>query len=168
VVPYTTFEVADGTIIIAVGNDGQFRNLCNELGVPELAGDPRFATSRARLINRDAIEAIVQDLVRGFDGHALIDRLVACGVPTGPVNTIKEVFEDEFVAARKTVHVFEREDGVKIPTVAFPGKLSATPAAYRRQPPRVGEHSREALADWLALDESEIAALERKGVVAQS
>src|SRR4249919_28858 len=84
VVPYKTFEVADGIIIIAVGNDSQFRLLCEELGIPGLADDPRFATSRARLVNRDQIEAIVQDLVRNLESGPLMERLVARGVPTGP------------------------------------------------------------------------------------
>ncbi|MDB5720104.1 MAG: Formyl-CoA transferase [Alphaproteobacteria bacterium] len=167
VVPYKTFEVADGTIIIAVGNDGQFRQLCLELGVAALADDPRFATSRARLANRDSIEAEVEALVRVFDGRALIHRLVARGVPAGPVNTIRQVFEDAFVAARGTVHHFRREDGVEIPTVAFPGKLSATPADYRCPPPRIGEHSREILRDWLELDGEALDALERQGAVVQ-
>jgi crotonobetainyl-CoA:carnitine CoA-transferase CaiB-like acyl-CoA transferase len=167
VVPYKTFEVSDGTMIIAVGNDGQFRALCKELGQPELAADPRFTTGRLRLINRDAIEAIVQDAVRGFSGLALIDRLVACGVPAGPVNTIKDIFEDPFVEARGTVHRFRRDDGVELPTVAFPGKLSATPADYRFAPPRVGEHSHEILADWLGLETAQLADLEQKGAIVQ-
>ncbi|MGV3480421.1 MAG: CaiB/BaiF CoA transferase family protein [Sphingobium sp.] len=166
VVPYKTFEVADGTIIIAVGNDGQFAQLCRELGVPDLIVDPRFANSRARLVNRDEIERIVQDLVRAFGGGALIDRLVARGVPAGPVNTIKDIFEDPFVEARGTVHRFERE-GVEVPSVAFPGKLGETPARFDRPPPRLGEHSTEILSDWLALDEGELARLRDAGVVEQ-
>jgi crotonobetainyl-CoA:carnitine CoA-transferase CaiB-like acyl-CoA transferase len=165
VVPYKTFEVADGIMIIAVGNDGQFRQLCAELGVPELADDPRFATSRARLVNRDAIEARVQELVRGFSGAELIDRLVARGVPCGPVNDIRQVFEDPFVEARQTVHRFVREDGAEIPTVAYPGKLSETPAGYRHRPPGVGEHTREILGEWLALDDARLQALEAAGAV---
>lgn len=167
VVPYKTFDVADGTIIIAVGNDGQFRALCKELDAAELADDPRFATSRARLINRDEIEGIVQNLVRGLMGGPLMDRLVACGVPTGPVNTIRDVFEDPFIEARGTVHRFVREDGVEIPSVAYPAKLSATPATYRMQPPRIGEHSRAILSDWLALDQERLDLLERQGIIAQ-
>jgi crotonobetainyl-CoA:carnitine CoA-transferase CaiB-like acyl-CoA transferase len=167
VVPYKTFEVADGSMIIAVGNDGQFRLLCQELGVPELADDARFATSRARLTNRDEIETIVQDLVRGFTRDALIERLVARGVPTGPVNSIKDIFEDPFIEARGTVHRFVREDGVTVPTVAFPAKLSETPADYRYRPPHVGEHTRDILQDWLSLDEPSLDALEARGTVAQ-
>lgn len=167
VVPYKTFDVADGTIVIAVGNDGQFRALVAELGVPELADDARFATSRARLANRDVIEATVQELVRPLASQALIDRLAARGVPAGPVNTIRQVFEDPFVAARETVHHFVRDDGVRIPTVAYPAKLSATPAAYRRQPPRVGEHSSEVLREWLDLADGELDELRASGAIAQ-
>jgi crotonobetainyl-CoA:carnitine CoA-transferase CaiB-like acyl-CoA transferase len=89
------------------------------------------------------------------------------GVPAGPVNTIRDVFADPFVEARETVHRFRREDGVEVPTVAFPGKLSATPADYRYAPPRVGEQSREVLGDWLGLGGDELAALEAGGVVVQ-
>lgn len=149
VVPYKTFDVADGTIIIAIGNDGQFRAFCKLMGVPHLADDPRFITASARLINRDAIEAEVQRLVAGEPGLPLIERLAAAGVPAGPVNSISQVFADPFVMARGTVHRFERADGARIPSVAYPGKLSATPATMRRPPPRVGEDRASILADWL-------------------
>ena len=167
VVPYTTFDVADGVLIIAIGNDGQFRAFCHEMGVPEIAEDDRFKLARNRQVNRDAIEGIVLDLVKDQHRDVLIARLVACGVPAGPVNTLKDVFADPFVEARETVHRFVRADGVEIPTVAYPGKLSATPADYRYQPPRVGEQSRELLRDWLGLDGAELAALEAAGVVSQ-
>lgn len=149
VVPYTLFKVADGQIIIAIGNDGQFRSFARAMDVPALADDPRFVTARTRLINRDAIEAEVQRLVAGEPGLPLIDRLVAAGVPCGPVNSVAQVFADPFVAARGTVHEFVRDDGVNIPSVAFPGKLSATPATMRRPPPRVGEDADDVLRDWL-------------------
>ena len=166
IVPYKTFEASDGTVIIAVGNDLQFRALCRELGVPELGADPRFATSRARLANREAIEARVQELVGACQGRSLIERLVACGVPAGPVNTIRQAFDDPFVEARGTVYRFRRDDGVEIPSVAFPAKLSATPAAYRYPPPRIGEHSREILGQWLGLDAGALDDLQSAGTIA--
>ncbi|MCM0032430.1 CaiB/BaiF CoA transferase family protein [Sandarakinorhabdus limnophila] len=149
VVPYKTFDVADGTIIIAIGNDGQFRAFCALMGVPQLAQDERFVTASARLINRDAIEAEVQRLVANEPGLPLIDRLAAAGVPAGPVNKVSEVFADPFITARNVVHDFVRADGAHILSVAFPGKLSATPATMRRPPPRVGEDEQSILADWL-------------------
>ncbi len=167
IVPYTTFDAADGTIVIAVGNDGQFRSLCAELGVVELGTDPRFATSHARVANRDAIEGEIQALVGVLDGGALIERLTARGVPAGPVNSIPQVFADPVIAARGTVYNFERDDGVTIPSVAFPAKLSATPADYRAPPPFLGQHTREALHDWLALDTAALDHLVAAGVIAQ-
>lgn len=168
VVPYKTFDVDDGIMIIAVGNDGQFRALCTELGVEELATDPKFSTSRQRMINRDEIETIVQQKVQHFKRDELINRLVACGVPAGPVNTIQEIFEDPFVEARGAVHEFEREDGVRVPSVAFPSKFSRTPTQFTRRPPTVGEHSRDALGDWLAMDGSALDALEKAGAIARA
>ncbi|WP_068072975.1 CaiB/BaiF CoA transferase family protein [Novosphingobium lentum] len=168
VVPYKTYDVADGVMIIAVGNDGQYRALCRELGMAELGMDPRFATAAARQVNRDAIEQAIQDRVRNLDSRTLIDRLVACGVPAGPVNTVRDIFEDPFVEARHTVHTFTRDDGVEIPTVAYPGKLSATPADYRLRPPQIGEQSREVLGDWLAMDDADFDLLERANAVVQS
>jgi crotonobetainyl-CoA:carnitine CoA-transferase CaiB-like acyl-CoA transferase len=165
VVPYTTFDVADGVLIIAIGNDQQFRAFCIELGVPELGTDPRFALARDRLIHRDAIEAIVADLVRDLPRDALIARLETAGVPVGPVNTLEDVFADPFVEARGTVHTFVREDGVEIPSVAYPGKLSRTPAQFERHPPQVGEHSRELLSEWLDMDDAEFTALAQAGTV---
>ena len=167
VVPYKTFAVADGEIVIAVGNDGQFRLLCTELGVPELASNPLFVDSRSRAVNRDGIEARIQALVGNETGEALIARLVAAGVPAGPVNRLDEVFRNESVIARGAVHTFVRADGVTIPTVAYPGKLSETPADYRFAPPSIGEHSAQALRDWLALPDDEIMGLIDAGVIAQ-
>ena len=167
VVPYTTFEVAGGTVILAVGNDGQFRAFCAAMDRPEWGSDPRFATGPARLTNRDVLEALIADLLKDQPREALIARLEAAGVPVGPVNTLEDVFADPFVEARATVHRFRREDGGEVPSVAYPGKLSRTPADYRRLPPRVGEQTREMLADWLGMGAEEIAALETQGVIAQ-
>lgn len=167
VVPYTTFACADGVLIIAIGNDGQFRAFCQEMGRPELAEDPKFKLSRDRQVNREEIERHVREIAAPHPRDALIARLVAVGVPAGPVNSIADVFADPFVEARQTVHRFVREDGVEIPSVAFPGKLSATPADYRYQPPRIGEQSREVLGEWLDLSEAELAQLEASGAVVQ-
>ena len=168
VVPYTTFEVTDGTVIIAIGNDSQFRAFCTEMGVPELGTDPRFAAASARVVNRDAIEELMRGLVAHETRNGLIARLEAAGVPVGPVNTVEDVFADPFVEARQTVHRFKRADGVEIPSVAFPGKLSVTPADYRYQPPKTGEQSRELLGEWLGLGEAELDALETNGVIKQA
>ncbi len=167
IVPYRTFATSDGTVVIAVGNDGQFRALCMALDMPEVAEDPRFLTARLRQRNRTAIEAIIDARVAGTTVDTLVDRLVAHGVPAGPVNSVRQVFEDPFCAARGTVHHFARDGGVDVPSVAYPARLSATPATFRTPPPFVGEQTREVLGDWLGLDEAALDALAADGVVTQ-
>ena len=161
VVPYQVFDAADGPMVVAVGNDGQFKILCKVLGVPDLSTDPRFVTNVDRMANRDALEAILQDLIGQRQGAELITALTDAGAPAGPVNSVKQALDDPFVEARQAVHHFTRQDGYQIPTIAYPAKLSRTPAAYDRAPPRLGEHTDEVLRDWLGLDDAALAALDR-------
>jgi crotonobetainyl-CoA:carnitine CoA-transferase CaiB-like acyl-CoA transferase len=93
--------------------------------------------------------------------------LRARSVPAGPVNTIGEAFEDPFVEARGTVQRFIRDDGIEVPSVAYPGKFSETPADYRRRPPFLGEHTREVLQEWLGLEAGKLDELTTGGVIAQ-
>jgi crotonobetainyl-CoA:carnitine CoA-transferase CaiB-like acyl-CoA transferase len=165
VVPYTTFETLDGKAVVAIGNDGQFRTACRVLGAEALASDPRFATNANRIHNRAAIEAEITARTRTFATADLVAALAAEGVPAGPINTVDKVFDDPQVKIRDVVHRFTRADGVEIPTVGYPPKLSETPAEYRLPPPRVGEHSREILTDWLGLDVAEQDKLFGKGIV---
>lgn len=160
VVPYQVFDAADGPMVVAVGNDGQFKILCKVLGVPDLAADPRFVTNVDRMAHRAALIVILQDLIGQRQGGELIAALTDAGAPAGPVNTVKQALDDPFVEARQAVHHFTREDGYQIPTIAYPAKLSRTPAAYDRAPPRLGEHTHEVLRDWLGLDEPALAALD--------
>ena len=166
VVPYGLFDAKDGPIVVAVGNNGQYAALCDILGVPELAADPRYATNGDRVVNRGTLEPALQAVIARWTVGELMAALPARGVPSGPVNTIGQIFADPFVEARGTVHHFEREDGVRVPSVAYPGKLSETPARFDRPPPRLGEHTDEILGDWLSLTPSDLAALRREGVIA--
>jgi crotonobetainyl-CoA:carnitine CoA-transferase CaiB-like acyl-CoA transferase len=167
VVPYRTFQAADHPIVVAVGNDAQFRVLCDVIGAPELARDERYATNGARVINRGTLEPTLQGVIAKLNGHELLEALHARGVPAGPVNTIGEAFEDPFVEARGTVQRFMRDDGVEVPSVAYPGKFSETPADYRRRPPFLGEHTREVLQAWLGLEAGRLDELTAGGVIAQ-
>lgn len=160
VVPYQVFDAADGPMVVAVGNDGQFKILCKVLGVPDLAADPRFVTNVDRMAHRAALIVILQDLIGQRQGGELIAALTDAGAPAGPVNTVKQALDDPFVEARQAVRHFTRQDGYQIPTIAYPAKLSRTPAAYDRAPPRLGEHTHEVLRDWLGLDEPALAALD--------
>jgi crotonobetainyl-CoA:carnitine CoA-transferase CaiB-like acyl-CoA transferase len=165
VVPYQVFEARDGPIVIAVGNNGQFAALCDVLGVLHLAADPRFVSNADRVKNRAALIPLLQEELRTHSVAELMTVFPARNVPAGPVNTVGQIFDDPFVKARGTVHHFNREDGVQVPSVAFPAKLSATPASFDRAPPRLGENSREVLGDWLGLTDADLATLEARGVV---
>lgn len=160
VVPYQVFDAADGPMVVAVGNDGQFKILCMVLGVPELSIDPRFVTNVDRMAHRGALEAILQDLIGQRQGGELIAALTDAGAPAGPVNSVKQALDDPFVEARQAVHHFTRQDGYQIPTIAYPAKLSRTPAVYDRAPPRLGQHTDEVLRDWLGMDDLALAALD--------
>lgn len=167
VVPYRVFDAADGAVVVAVGNDAQFRVLCELLGMPELAADPRYATNSQRVIHRDSLEPALQAAIGQRRVADLVDRLCARGVPSGPVNTIGQIFADPFVEARGVVHRFRRADGVEVPSVAYPGKFSRTPASFDRPPPHVGQHTAEVLDEWLGLDAREHERLERSGAIAR-
>jgi crotonobetainyl-CoA:carnitine CoA-transferase CaiB-like acyl-CoA transferase len=165
VVPYRVFDASDGPIVIAVGNNGQFAALCALLDVPELATDARYQSNASRVMHRESLEPALQSLISGWTVAELMDELPARGIPAGPVNTIGQIFADPLVAAHETVHHFEREDGIKVPSVAYPGKLSETPAQFRMAPPRLGEHTREVLTEWLSMSSAELSDLQRAAVI---
>lgn len=164
IVPYRTFRAADGDVVVAVGNDGQFRALCAALGRLDLAENPAFGSNSARIANRDALEAELQKTIGTLPKAPFLEKLIADGIPAGPINTIDEVFADPQVTAREMVRTVAREDGTEVPGVAYPPRLSRTPADYRRPPPRLGEHTAEVLAE-LGLDPATLDELAAKGVV---
>jgi len=165
VVPYRVFDAQDGAIVVAVGNDGQFRTLCEVLGTPTLADDPRYTGNPQRVKHRDTLEAALQHAIGQRGVTELIQALCARGVPCGPVNDIGQIFADPFIDARGVVHRFTREDGVEVPTVAFPGKFSHTPSVFKRPPPYVGQHTAEILEHWLDLDPAEQQRLTEIGAI---
>ena len=140
VVPYQPFPTADRPLILAVGNDRQFRLLVDELGVPETADDPRFATNAARVENREALIAELTRLLAAETADAWFERFSAVGVPCGPVNDIGEAFAlAERLGLGPVAQIDDPRRDVPVPTVANPIRLSATPPTYRSAPPRLGE-----------------------------
>lgn len=166
VVPYRDFPAADGTLIIAVGSDRQFRALAEVLGRPELADDPRFATNAGRQIHRTALEADIESATAQRSRADLLAALAEAGVPAGPINGLAEVFADPQVEATGLVRTVCRDDGTPLRLVGYPQKLSVTPASVRTAPPRLGAHSRTVLAEVLGLAGSELDRLEAEGVIA--
>ncbi|TDU31738.1 crotonobetainyl-CoA:carnitine CoA-transferase CaiB-like acyl-CoA transferase [Panacagrimonas perspica] len=165
VVPYQVFDASDGPVVVAVGNNTQFVALCSALGMDGFAQDARFLTNRLRVINREALVDALGDVIRKRTVAELVSTLSGRNVPCGPVNTVAQAFSEPMIAARGTVHHFVREDGVRIPSVSYPGALSRTPSRFSRMPPRLGEHTIEVLEDWLGIGRDEVEALMRSGAV---
>ena len=166
IVPYQVFPAADGYVLIAVGNDGQYNKFCQFAGAPELASDPRFATNPLRVKHRETLVALVAELTTSKTCDEWVDGLARRGVPCAPVNDISQVFEDPQIVHREMKRTMRHEAlGVDMPLIANPIRMSATPPTYRRAPPVCGQNTDEVLRELLALGDDEIARLREKGVV---
>lgn len=149
IVPYDVFPVADGHIIIASGNDGQWRKLCEVLGVPALSGHSDYVDNRARIANRVALTAHLHGLTQRFTKADLLAALEAVGVPAGPINAVDEVFADPQIVARgvRVDLPSAAAKGGAIPTVASPIVIDGVRQVSPRPSPRLGEHADEILND---------------------
>ena len=164
--PYQVFGTADGALVIAVGNDGQFRALCGALGAEALGADPRFATNALRVANRAELIPAITALTVKRTTDEWIGALETAGVPCGPINTVDRVFEEPQAKARGLVVEQARADLAEpVRTVASPLRLSETPVAYRRAPPALGADTAAVLAERLGLDGAEIERLRAVGVL---
>lgn len=166
IVPYQVFQTADGHIVLAIGNDSQFKTFCDFAGVPELAADPRYATNDARVKNRLEAVAEIQKIIGTRPSKYWLEELEKLKIGCGPINTLDQVFSDPHVVARNmTVNVPHPllPGGAKL--IASPLRLSETPVEYRHHPPLLGEHTDEVLAERLGLDKDAVAELRAAGAV---
>jgi len=158
-VPYSKFKTKTCEIFIAAGDDPAFRKFCEFLGIPDVAKDERFATNGARVINRDALTEILEKRFSTEDGHDLTRRMLAVGLPAGPVLHVDEAMAADHTAFREMV-----ADIGDFRALNTPIKLSRTPGGARTRPPRFNQHGREVLLAR-GFSEAEIAALEADGVI---
>lgn len=167
IVPYQVFETADGHIVLAIGNDSQFRIFCNFAGVPDLADDPAFATNDARVANREETVERLRPILAAQPSAYWLDELEKLHIGCGPINTLEQVFSDPHVIAREMVrhvpHPLAGPDGAAI--IASPLRLSETPVNYRHHPPLLGEHTEAVLGELLAVGDEEMAELRAAGVI---
>jgi crotonobetainyl-CoA:carnitine CoA-transferase CaiB-like acyl-CoA transferase len=165
IVPYQTFACADGHIIVAAGNDGQYQKFVEAGGRPELAQDPRFATNPLRVQHRDVLVPLLAGMVATRRRDEWIAMLEAVGVPCGPINDVGEVFANEQVRAREMAIDLPHPQAGKVTLVRSPMKMSATPATSKMAPPLLGQHTDEVLREVLGKSGDEVAALRERGVV---
>jgi crotonobetainyl-CoA:carnitine CoA-transferase CaiB-like acyl-CoA transferase len=165
IVPYQTFETADGHIIIAVGTDRQFKEYCAIIGVAKLADDERFKTNRGRVENRAQLIPLLAGPMKTRTTSQWVAAFEAAAVPCGPINTIDQMFADPQVLSRGLQIGLTREDGVQVPGVANPIQFSVTPVEYEKAPPKLGDGTNSVLGQVLGLTEAEIAVLRNSGAI---
>lgn len=152
IAPYQVLPTADGHLVLAVGNDGQFASFCRTAGLDRLIHDPRYAKSKDRVANRESLIPPIAAAMAARTTAAWIDALEAAGVPCGPINTIDQVFADPQVRHRAMIAETPRADVGLIRASASPMKLSATPVRLESAPPALGQDTDEVLERLLGLD----------------
>jgi formyl-CoA transferase len=165
IVPYQVFACADGHLILAVGNDGQFARFCEAAGRDEWARDTRFATNAARVRHRDVLVPMIAQVIATRSQHDWLRSLESRGVPCGPINRLDQVFADPQVRAREMRRELSHPLAGRVPQVVAPLKLSATPLDYPQAPPLLGEHTREVLGERLGLSPQRVVELAAAGVI---
>jgi succinyl-CoA---D-citramalate CoA-transferase len=167
VAPSNVYPCSDGvSVIIAANADNVFRRLCDTMGKPELATDPRFAAHQARGENQEAIDAIVAGWTCQRPSADVVQLMDEAGVPAGPIYTAREIVADPHFQARGMVKPMPIEEGVEFPMTGIVPLLSETPGAVRWAGPiQPGAHNREVLREVLGMDDTRIDQLAAQGVI---
>jgi len=165
IVPYQTFKTADGDIILACGNDNLFAKFCEVAGCQELVRDERFSTNGKRVENRAAITEILAKIFSKRTTRDWVSALEAAGVANGPINNLRQVFEEPQVIARGMRLDLPHATAGTVPLVRSPMRFSATPLEHKVPPPTLGQHTEEILRDVLGKDSAEIAKLRAERIV---
>ncbi len=163
--PYEVFPTADGHVIVGCGNNSQWQSFCAAAGRPGLASEDRFKTMPDRIRNRKELIPIVQEIMKTRGSREWIDALEAAGVPCGPINNYKEVFDDPQVRARGLKIEMPHPLAGTMPGVASPMRFSETPVTYDVPPPLLGQHTDEVLSGVLGMSAAAIARLRKDGIV---
>ena len=165
--PYQAFATADGDIILAVGNDGQFQRFCKVAGCEHLAEDPRYATNDKRVSNREEIVGLLKPIIAAKPSEFWLTELEKNNVSCGPINRLDQVFSDpQFIARGMQLDMPHPKTGTApVKMVASPLKFSESKVDYRYAPPVLGQHVDEVLNELLDMSEDDIAGLRERGVI---
>ena len=166
IAPYDTLPAADGTLVLAVGNDEQWRTFCDCTGLRALGDDQRYATNAARVRHYDVLRPVLADLLRTRTRQAWIDLLVPSGVPCASVRALDEVLTDPQLRAREMIATVEHPVAGALRVLGVPIKLSDTPGGVASAPPRLGEHTAAVLGDVRGVSSAALDRLRRDGAVA--
>ena len=165
IVPYQTFQTADGFIILTVGNDSQFADFCHVANCQTLIHDPRFATNQVRVRNREFVIERLAKIIKAKTSEFWLQELEMKGVPCGPINDIEQVFDNPQIKHRRMLGELSHPENGKVPTVANPINFSRTPIEYNQAPPNLGEHTEHVLSDLLGFDSGDIKKLRDSKVI---
>jgi len=164
IVPYQAFATADGYLMLAIGNDGQFSRFCEVAGCGDLAGNPCFATNAQRLQHRQLLTSRLNSVLRSRRTQEWVEALAAAEIPCGPINDLAQVFTDPQVVHRELSMHLPHATG-SAPGVRNPIRYSRTPVEHGRSAPLLGEHTDEVLAERLGLGRDQLQALHDRGVL---
>jgi crotonobetainyl-CoA:carnitine CoA-transferase CaiB-like acyl-CoA transferase len=148
IVPYQTFDASDKQIALAVGNDAQFGRLCEALGLPELAGDGRYATNPDRVANREELVAALQARFSERTADEWVEEIRGAGVPCGPVNALSDVFTDDHVLRSGVLQEIEHPTAGTLPMLLSPVLIDGDRPPVRRPPPTLGQHDESGGWGW--------------------
>jgi crotonobetainyl-CoA:carnitine CoA-transferase CaiB-like acyl-CoA transferase len=162
--PQDVFACSDGSIVVVVGNDGQFAKFCEALGEARLAEDERFSTNAGRVTHRDELLSLVRQVLARHNRRHWVDRFALLGVPCAPINDIREVFEDEQVRHRQMLRELPHPLAGSVPQVVSPMHFREAPLEYERAPPLAGEHTEEILRE-IGVQAEEMSSLRGLGVI---
>ena len=165
IVPYQAFQTRDGYLILAVGNDAQFKRFCDLAGRADLASDDRYLKNSERVKNRQSLVPQLIDIMLTQDSDYWLEQLNAQGIPCGPINNIDQVFSDPQVQHRGMQLELDHPVAGKVASVGNPIKLSETPVSYEKAPPTLGQHTETVLSDLLELNSEQIKQLRTEGII---
>ena len=165
IAPYQVLKTADGSVIVACGNDNLFRKFCEVAGRPELADDARYATNGKRVANRAELTRLLSEIMAKRSMRDWLDALEAAGVPCGPINNLEQVFAEPQALARGLRMELPHPTAGKVALTRSPMRFSETPVQHETPPPTLGQHTDEVLKGLLKKSPSEIEKLRSEGIV---